>query len=116
MSSVNRESGSELEFEFEFQLLPLFTKFTKIRSGGWSGSPGNKRIENLSASRAAGQLITQKGLASRIDQMWYLEPKWLRCLKALDPEDLILSQPAMSPGRPDPVRTGTLTSVWYRGC
>ena len=29
MSFVNRELGSELEFEFELQLLPFFTKFTK---------------------------------------------------------------------------------------
>ena len=26
----------------------------------------------------------QKGLARRIDQMWYLEPKWLRCSNGAD--------------------------------
>ena len=35
----------------------------------WAGSA---RADNRSAE--------QKGLARRIDQMWYLEPKWLRCL------------------------------------
>ena len=51
------------------------------------------RPDFISASHVPRKLIRQKGLASRIDQMWYLEPKWLRCLKAMDPEDLILSQP-----------------------
>ena len=31
----------------------------------------------------------QKGLASRIDQMWYLEPKWLRYLIWSNPKLLI---------------------------
>ena len=35
---------------------------------------GSKSLELNSASTR----WWQKGLASRIDQMWYLEPKWLR--------------------------------------
>ena len=33
----------------------------------------------------------QKGLASRIDQMWYLEPKWLRYSTGCDPNPLIFA-------------------------